>query len=108
MLLAALDALPDGALVPVGWLRARLRTPEPVEPVADCSCADVARMLDRRPGTIRGWCARGEMPGAYQLNGREWRIPRPSVRAYLDRQAAGGHNADNAGPVDLGTWRRHA
>lgn len=108
-----LAGLPDEALIPVGWLRTRLRTPgqaDPGEPVRDLSCADVATALDRKPGTVRAWCARGEIPGAYLLNHREWRIPRAALRAYLDRQGnqRTTGNADAAGSVDLGSWRRYA
>lgn len=104
-LVTLLSLLPDAALVPVGWLRAQLQRPEIADDgVADLSCADVAKRLDRRPGTIRAWCQRGEMAGAYRLNKKEWRIPRASVRAYLDAQAKQGRVV-NAGPVDLGSWR---
>ncbi len=102
-----LDLLPDDALVPVRWLRAQLRHPDVAtdDGVADLSCADVAMMLGRTPGTIRGWCQRGEIAGAYRLNEREWRIPRPSLRAYL---AAHGskRSEQTAAPVNLGSWRK--
>jgi hypothetical protein len=98
--------LPDEALIPVGWVRARLDAPAPVEADGDLSCADVAALLRRKPGTIRGWCFRKEISGAYLLNGRDWRIPRKSLRAYLDKQAA-GKSVDRT-PVDLSSWRKKA
>jgi excisionase family DNA binding protein len=104
-----LDALPDDALVPVWWLRRQLELAAGTradEIVVDFSCAEVAEQLGRTPGTIRGWCARGEIPGAYRLNTREWRIPRAGLRSYLDQQSERRRDRDPAGPVDLGSWRR--
>ena len=105
--MAILAELPDEALLPVGWLRARLEAPAPTEPVGGLSCADVAKMLDRTPGTVRGWCARGELKGSYRMHGnREWRVPRAALRAYLDAQAGRGRSYEDVGSVDLGSWRR--
>ena len=86
---ALLADLPDEAMIPVGWVRARLDTPVLVEADGDLSCSDVAAILHRRPGTIRGWCFRKEIPGSYLLNGKSWMIPRKSLRAYLDKQSEG-------------------
>ena len=99
--------LPDDALVPVGWLRAQLRQPDAVQAdgVGDLSCADVAKMLSRTPGCIRGWCKSGEFARAYRLNGREWRIPRASLRAYLDAHGS-KKSAQTAEPINLGRWRK--
>jgi hypothetical protein len=99
--------LPDDALLPVAWVRARLASPLPEETVGDLSCADVATALHRKSGTIRGWCFRGELVGAYRLNGRDWRIPRAWLRAYLDLQSA-GKSPVNVEHVDLGSWRNKA
>ena len=101
-----LEPLPDEALVPVGWLRSYLRAPAPTEPIGDLSCAQAAEALGRKPGTVRGWCARGEIPGAYRLNGREWRVPRAGLRAYLDGAASREREPVDPGSVDLGSWRR--
>lgn len=110
----ALDGLPDEAAVtwPVGVLRGWLAEPEQEdepEPLTDFTCQDVAEELGRSPSTVRGWCADGDLPGAYRLNGREWRIPRASLRRYLDAQARDDAAAEQGGdgPVDLGGWRRH-
>lgn len=107
----ALRDLPDEALVPVRWVRERLDGDGEAggdESIGDLSTADVADALDRAPGTIRAWCARGEIPGAYRLHGREWRIPRVSLRRYLDEQATGKRKTGRKGePVDLGSWRKH-
>ena len=109
-LAALLATLPDSALLPVAWLRARLEAPAAgaTEPIGDLSCAAVAKALGRQAGTVRGWCARGEIPGAYRLNGREWRVPQASLRTYLERQGARRGPAETDGPTDLGSWRRSA
>src|SRR3990167_91071 len=52
----------------------------------DLTAAQLAERLRRRPSTIRGWCERGELPGAYRLNGREWRIPPAALEAFLAGQ----------------------
>ena len=107
---ALLEALPDDALLPVKWVKAHLEAPACASSgavVADLSAVDVAAELGRRPGTIRGWFARGDFPGAYRLHGREWRVPRAALRAYLDRQAAARRDDGDAGAVDLGSWRQH-
>ena len=101
-----LAELPDEALVPVSWIRARLEQPLPVEADGDLSCSDVAAILHRKAGTVRGWCFRKEISGAYLLNGKSWMIPRKSLRAYLDEQSK-GKPIDGA-PVDLGSWRKKA
>lgn len=99
-----LAELPGDALLSVSWIRARLNAPVVVEADGDLSCADVAALLHRKPGTIRAWCFRAEIVGAYRLNGKDWRIPRKSLRAYLDKQSA-GQCPVGASSVDLGAWR---
>lgn len=104
-----LAELPDDALVPVRWLRSRLRadsSPQ-AESVADLSAADVAKQLGRKPGTIAGWIRNGRLEG-YRLNRREWRVTAASLRAFLDaaqRQRDGG---ESEAPPDLSSWRRVA
>ena len=75
------DALPEDASV--SFSRADLLSmlddePRPLPNPAlevDMTVAEVAELLKRAPATVRGWCATGELPGAYRLLGREWRIP---------------------------------
>lgn len=69
----------------------------------DLTVAGVAEKLGRRPSTVRAWCERGELPGAYKLRGREWRIPRSALEAFLDSQRLGKGQSDR-----LGDWRRVA
>lgn len=76
----------------------------------DPTIAEVAAELGRSPSTVRGWRLNEEFPNAYRL-GREWRIPRSDIRAFLDRQKAdppqqpaqGGKSTE---VEDLGSWRQ--
>ena len=104
---ALLAELPDEAMIPVGWVRARLDTPLPEEGVGDLSCADVGAILHRKPGTIRGWLFRKELLG-YRLNNRDWRVTRAELRRYLDAQSNGSPKTKDGATVDLGSWRKKA
>lgn len=115
-LIALAEALPEGAAVHLdaaALLRlAGVEASEPTEsahqPIADLTCEEAGEELGRAASTIRTWCGRGAIPGAYRLHGREWRIPRASLRRYLDQQAEGKREAGRDGePVDLGSWRKH-
>lgn len=108
------EAAPRGTLVPVEALAELLDAGETSasslsDPAVDHTAADVAEMLDRTPAAVRAWCAAGKIPGAYRLNGREWRIPAAALRAYLDAQAdcGGDQRPKPAARGDLNDWRRH-
>ena len=74
---------------------------------ADPTAGEVAEALGRSMSTIRAKCAGGEIPGAYKLNGREWRIPREAFRAYLEAQRSGSTQRSEAAPRrSLDLWRR--
>ena len=77
----------------------------PSAPSRDLTVEDVAEEVGRAPSTVRGWLADGEMRG-YKLNGRDWRVPRSALRAYLDRQANGMEETDDEEPVDIAAWRK--
>jgi excisionase family DNA binding protein len=106
------------ALVPARVVLARLgeagqeEAPRAAAVVADLTVEELAAELRRGPSTVRGWLGAGEFPGAYRMNGREWRIPRGDVAAYLDRQRP-VPVVESASPVrskksvDLGSWRQH-
>lgn len=74
-------------------------------PVRDLTVEEVAQETGRAPSTVRGWLIRGELQG-YKLNGRDWRVPRPALRAYLEGQATPESDDEPEGDVDLGAWRR--
>lgn len=99
----ALDGLPDSALVPVGWIREQLHS-EPADEdqgVADLTVQEVADELDRAPSTVRGWLGEGELDG-YRFRGREWRIPREALEAFLEEERGNGRRPS----ADLGSWRK--
>lgn len=86
---------------------------EPIRAEApDLTIEELGRELHRSPSTIRGWLAADPMPfpDAYRLNGREWRIPRANVAAYLARQRP-RMPQDRTEAIettgDLGSWRKH-
>lgn len=102
-LAAIVDPLPDGAAVslPVEVIRGWLD--EDAGEGMDLTIEEVGRLAGRAPSTVRTWCGQGRLPGAYRLQGREWRIPRTAIAALRGIAHAPSHGADNG---DLGAWRR--
>lgn len=99
---------PDQAVtVPARWLLEVLdHTPAPPPVVSlDLSVEQLAAQFDRAASTVRGWIERGDFPGAYRRNGREWRVPVEAVRRYQEQQRASAPAP--AGAVGLGDWRAH-
>ena len=107
------DAVPPGGSVslPADWLREELAAID----AGRCAVGDeltvdlVAVRLRRAPSTVRGWCEAGELPGAYRLRGREWRIPARALDAFLTAERKTRARRGVArGPVedDLSAWRR--
>jgi excisionase family DNA binding protein len=82
---AAVLALPDSALVPVGWIRPLLEAGSGCD--LGLTVAQVAEMTGRAGSTIRTWCAEGRLPGARRLRGREWRVPQVALTALLDGES---------------------
>ena len=82
-------------------------------PHADATVAELAARFHRSPSTIRGWLEAGRFPGAYKLNGRDWRVPPDALAAFLAAQRTRPTPEQNvtvaAEPApshDLGAWRR--
>lgn len=73
-------------------------------PVRDLTVEDVAAEVGRSPSTVRSWLIAGDLDG-YKLNNRDWRIPRASLRAYLEGQQSAPAPHDS-GDVDIGAWRK--
>jgi excisionase family DNA binding protein len=71
----------------------------------DMTVEEVAEETRRAPSTIRGWLIAGELEG-YKLNGRDWRITRAALRAYLEDQGGADESPPAAGDVDIGAWRK--
>lgn len=88
-LVALLDSAPDEA--PVGN--------------SELTAAEVAAEVGRAPSTVRGWLISGDLRG-YKLNGRDWRVPRASLRAYLEEQSNPAPVGEPDGEVDISAWRR--
>lgn len=88
-----LERLPREAMIPVGWVVERLAAAEsndaaPDDVEIDLTCEEVAKLVQRKPSTVRAWCATGLFPGAWQLNGKQWRIPRTAIMAFQHQQQA--------------------
>src|SRR3989454_9198088 len=95
-LVAELQALPPGSLVPRDWVLGRLSEPPteaatPLLPVAltvDLTVDALAALFGKRPSTVRAWIERGDFPGSYKLHGKEWRGPPSPFPAFLQDQSA--------------------
>ena len=83
-LLELLEPLPDDAQVCVRWIRDQLERVPSLDDgaIADLTAAEAGHVIGRKASTLRNWCAAGDLPGAYKLNGKEWRIPSEAVRAF--------------------------
>ena len=84
-------------------------SPDPFSPaVRDLTVEEVAEETHRAPSTVRGWLIAGDLKG-YKLNGRDWRVTRAALRAYLDNQKettrAGRRAPDLEDEVDIAAWR---
>lgn len=60
-------------------LEERMREAE--EASRELTSNEYARLRGVQPGTVRKWCARGELAGAYQTEGGDWRIPSSARRS---------------------------
>lgn len=99
----ALRDLPPSALVPAGWVLEQLGIAA-ADPLADLTLEQVAAEHGRAISTVRAWCP--DIPGAYRLNGREWRVPRAGLRAYLNGQRDRKPAPAASSPADLSSWRQ--
>lgn len=87
--------MPPGTLVPRDWLVEQLgngsrQLPASASPTAlgstDLTITGLAEVFGKRPSTVRAWVERGDFPGAYKLNGREWRVPLSAVEGFRNDQ----------------------
>lgn len=72
----------------------------PGTPAVDLNVADLALLFKKKPSTVRAWIERGDFPGAYKLNGKEWRVPGAAVEAFQKAQ----QTLSDAGDT-LSAWR---
>ncbi len=77
------------------------------KPQADLSTADIARMYDRTPQTVRGWIYRGLLD-AYKFQGREWRVTPASLEKFRREQREPLKLEVVKPPPDLRGWRKAA
>jgi excisionase family DNA binding protein len=123
VVIALVAAAPPDAMVTVRWLAEQLAAdgvseekPEADaherEARVDLTVEQVAARFGRKgTSTVRGWLARGELPGAYRLHGREWRIPVEAVeemqRAQAAKPRAASRGRSTTATTDIGEWRKH-
>lgn len=121
------EAIPEGGAVtlPVSILRQWLTEDSttiqsgPARPAASSDMpdpgfrvAEVADRVGRDASTVRGWIAEGRFPGARKLSGREWRIPRADLEAFIrgpeedSSDSAQWKSPELTAGGDLGAWRR--
>ncbi len=107
------EAMPPGSSISlsreaVGGLLDALGSPEPSGPMPrDLSLKEVADRVGRAESTVKGWCSRGELSGAYKLNGRDWRVPLSGLDAFLRTQGSRQATTSQglSGGTDLSAWR---
>ncbi len=112
-LVAELQALPSGSLVPRDWVLGRLSEPPteaatPLLPAAltvDLTVDALAALFGKRPSTVRAWIERGDFPGSYKLHGKEWRVPPSAFDAFQQTQRARSANPQAEAKADLAAWR---
>jgi hypothetical protein len=110
LLRALLDACPGAQVTaPRAWIEAMLVEPSRSAAERDLTVQDLCQRYDRKASAVRAWLERGDLPGAYRLHGREWRVPPAALAAFETAQREGrgrAPNAAGAGPVaNLGAWR---
>lgn len=76
--------------VPVRWLRELLVSSAVTEGPDLLTVADVAKHYGRAPSTVRGWLEAGRLPGAFKIEGRDWRVPRDGLAAFDEKQRSDG------------------
>ncbi len=85
-------AMPSGTLVPRDWVLEKLSEGVPAVEIptlptrVDLSIRELARLFGKQPSTVRAWVERGDLPGAYKLHGKEWRVPVSAVEAFQNGQ----------------------
>lgn len=91
---AMAEAVPAGGAVtlPRDWLLTELDGAgnAPAASLAvDLTVLDLASLFGKRPSTVRAWLEAERFPGAYKLNGKQWRVPRSAVEAFQAREREG-------------------
>ena len=106
--------MPSGSVInlprdDIGELLDELTPPDAEGPeVGDLTLPEVADRVGRAQSTVRSWCSRGLLVGAYRLNGRDWRVPPAALDAFLEAQGTQSSATPPTGPLgitDLSAWR---
>lgn len=112
-LVAELQALPPGSLVPRDWILGRLAEQVPARdaplpataPTVDRTVHDLAILFGKRPSTVRAWIEQGDFPGSYKLHGKEWRVPPAALDAFQRAQRTRSATTSAVANTDLAAWR---
>lgn len=111
-LLQAADLLPPGSSITlsIDAIRSTVHTVHfGAAAPADLTVDQVAERMGRKPSTVRGWLAGGDLQG-YKLQGRDWRVTEDALRRFVEKQKepkpAERPNARTGKPADLGAWRK--
>ncbi len=107
------ESMPPGSAINlpregIGALLDELTQPDGDEgAVSDLTLSEVAGRVGRAPSTVRGWCSRGVLTGAYRLNGRDWRVPTAALDTFLEAQGTRqtASSKRSSGGTDLSAWR---
>jgi hypothetical protein len=88
------------------WLDEPAATVSEPEERGDLTVADVAKLMRRKPSTIRGWFNENRFTEAYLFNGREWRVTRAGLAAFLANERRRTHTKREARDSgNLSSWR---
>lgn len=68
----------------------------------DLTVEEVAKKTGRAASTVRGWLISKALRG-YKINNRDWRVPRPALREYLETQVT--EKSATTDEVDITAWR---
>jgi hypothetical protein len=112
-LAALLEGLPGDALLPVSWILEQLVGEQPERAATgpgdtlahDLTVKQFGACLGRSASTARLWCERGQVPGAWKLNGRVWRIPTGSLELFRTAQGAAPTEAKQPTLGNISDWR---
>ncbi len=74
-------------------------------PQADLSTAEIARMYDKSPQTVRGWIGKGLLE-AYRFQGHEWRVTPDSLQKFIREQREPLKLEVVSPEPNLGAWRK--
>ncbi len=75
------------------------------KPRPDYTTAEIARMYDKSPQTVRGWIGRGLLD-AYRFQGHEWRVTPESLEKFKREQREPLKLEVVSPEPNLGAWRK--